>query len=132
MVDLIKLNLKGKTKCDCGYEFSASDVKEITVNNDVHFYGGAVTHYSETECSKCHKKIVLLLATCDNSYKIIDIGEDTLQNGAKSEENIQVYEEFAQKDKEIENKKVICEKCGREFKSTAGLSSHKKKCLGNI
>ena len=139
-LELNKLKLKGRTKCDCGYEFTSKDITNLIKNEDVHYYGGRVEYYCIAICTNCKKEMILMLESYDNTYRIIDIAEN-IQNVSKIEKLSQNNTKNVIKDTESDSKNVkvqktnenvvICENCGRTFKSFAGLSSHLKKCTSN-
>ena len=112
-MDLRELIVKNSKKCDCGYEFSIKDIKELEKNNDYRYYGGRVEYYTKTKCPKCNKEVILYLEAYDNSYRVIDIAE----NKNTEPENT--------------NNEIICPNCKRSFKSQSGLRLHQKSCLKN-
>lgn len=126
MDNLRELKLRNSKECSCGHEFTANDIVELIKNNDYQFYGGRVAFYSKVECPNCHQKVVLLLEPYDNSYRIIDIGEELI-------EETQYIENENSSDNTIDTIEIsggfVCEKCGRDFKSKAGLTAHQKSCL---
>lgn len=120
-MELRNLKLLNSKKCPCGYEFTIKDITKIEVNTDYRFYGGRIQYYSIAKCPECKQEVVLLLEAYDNSYRIVDIGIDTIVD----EQDEEVVEEVTE---QVEEKNV-CAKCNREFKSKAALTNHAKKCL---
>ena len=131
-MELRDLALMNRKTCTCGHEFSNADIQPpIIINKDYRFYGGRVEYYMKTKCPKCGKEVYLLLEAYDNKYRVIDIGIDPnaayeVVEEPKIQEDV-VIEEQPEESKEIPEG-FICDKCGREFKSKSGLTSHQRKC----
>ena len=64
--------IKSSTKCDCGHEFEAKELKELKKINQPGFYGNVVKHYSHATCPKCGKDVILLMKQVGQTYKVID------------------------------------------------------------
>lgn len=113
-MNLRDLKIRNSKICDCGYEFSAKEIKKLEKNNDYRYYGGRVQYYTEATCPKCKKNVILYLEAYNNSYRIIDIAE--IEATIKNEETDKTSNEF------------ICPNCKKSFKNKAGLSVHLRSC----
>lgn len=135
MVNLRELKLRNEAKCSCGHDFVANDIIALIKNTDFQFYGGRVGYYSEVQCPKCKKEVVLLLEPYNCTYRIIDIGELS-QNCNEFEDISSQNRKDLQKTnavqvkENIENQKNFqCAKCKREFKTPQALIAHQRSCL---
>ena len=135
---LENMKIKNTTVCDCGREFTITDIKKLERVDDKSFYSGVVKHYSKATCPNCGKEVILLLKQVGQTYKVLNIAEiETIEEKAerdeKSVENMVENIENSYIDTTIENKEekqesneLICPVCKKECKNKTGLTSHMK------
>lgn len=61
------------TLCECGYQFSHSDIKPPLIKVPQGFHGGNVQRFSEAECPQCGKAYSLWLKRIPNSWAVSTI-----------------------------------------------------------
>lgn len=111
--------IRSSTKCDCGHEFEAKELKELKKINQPGFYGNVVKHYSHATCPKCGKDVILLMKQVGQTYKVIDTAIEKVKN-TSAEATVTVEE------KVTNNNEIICPICGKACKSQIGYNSHMK------
>lgn len=111
--------IRSSTKCDCGHEFEAKELKELKKINQPGFYGNVVKHYSHATCPKCGKDVILLMKQVGQTYKVIDTAIEKVKN-TSTEATVTVEE------KVTNNNEIICPICGKACKSQIGYNSHMK------
>ena len=123
-------DIKNRTTCDCGYEFTLQDMEKLTKINQSGFYGNVVKHYSHAKCKHCGKNVILLLKQVGQTYKIIDIACENVKTPTNNDsKNVQVIVNQPSKVIEENNKnsqEFICPVCEKVCKSQIGLNSHMK------
>lgn len=112
--------IRSSTKCDCGYQFEARDMKELKRINQDGFYGNNVKHYGHATCPNCGKEVVLLMKQVGQTYKVIDTASLKEVQTATERPVINV------ETKTNNSNEFICSVCGKVCKSQIGLSSHLK------
>lgn len=112
--------IRSSTKCDCGYQFEARDMKELKRINQDGFYGNIVKHYGHATCPNCSKEVVLLLKQVGQTYKVIDTASLKEVQTVVSESTVNV------EPKTSNSNEFICPTCGKVCKSQIGLNSHLK------
>ena len=122
--------VKSKTTCDCGYQFTLQDMEELKRINQPGFYGNVLKHYSHAKCKQCGKDVILLLKQVGQTYKIIDIACENVQKSSESSsKNVQTNVNQPSTTIEENNnnsKEFICPVCEKVCKSQIGLNSHLK------
>ena len=121
--------VRGKTTCDCGYEFTIKDMEQLKRINQPGFYGNAVKHYSPAKCKICGKEVVLLLKQVGQTYNVIDTASEKVQTTKADKGNTKAAENETKIDVEAKIKasnEIICPVCGKACKSQLGLNSHLK------
>lgn len=112
--------IRSSTKCNCGYQFEARDMKELKRINQDGFYGNIVKHYGHATCPNCGKEVVLLMKQVGQTYKVIDTA--SLKEVQTTIERPVVNVEA----KTNNSNEFICPTCGKVCKSQLGLNSHLK------
>lgn len=110
-MELNGYEIKNKTTCECGYEFTIQDMQKLQRLPET-IYGGVIKHVDEIKCPKCGKDTLLLLKQQGQTYIVKDIGQKDVKT--ENNEDNEATQEF------------ICDICGNAFKSKSGLSSHKR------
>ena len=122
--------VKSKTTCDCGYQFTLQDMEELKRINQPGFYGNVLKHYSHAKCKQCGKDVILLLKQVRQTYKIIDIACENVQKQQEnSSKNVQTnanQPNTAIEENNDSSKEFICPICEKVCKSQIGLNSHLK------
>ena len=122
--------VKSKTTCDCGYQFTLQDMEELKRINQPGFYGNVLKHYSHAKCKQCGNDVILLLKQVGQTYKIIDIACENVQKSSESSsKNVQTNVNQPSTTIEENNnnsKEFICPVCEKVCKSQIGLNSHLK------
>lgn len=122
--------IKSSTKCDCGYDFTVKDMKELKRINQQGFYGNVVKHYGHAICPNCGKEVILLMKQAGQTYKVIDTASiDTIENENKTIETVENVEKEPNSNVEAKTEnsnEIICPICGKACKSQLGYNSHMK------
>ena len=116
-VDITKYEIRNKTTCDCGYEFTLKDVNGLVNIEQSGFYGNVIDAGSEVICPKCHKEVLLLLQQKGQTYEIIDTATPKVVNQSENDNRNDLSED---------NQEFICPECKKVCKSQIGLNSHIK------
>ena len=119
-------DVKNKTICDCGYEFTLKDIIELENINQPGFYGNVVNHYSHAKCKNCGKEVLLFLKQAGQTWKIIDTAEEHKKATTISTQTIEKEPSKVIDEDNNSSNEFICEVCGKTCKSKIGLNSHMK------
>lgn len=109
----------GSTKCSCGHEFEAREIKELKRVNQDGFYGNVVKHYGHATCPNCNKDVILLLKQKGQTYKVID-------TAVEKEQKIVTPPVVNIETKTTNSNEITCPICGKVCKSQIGYNSHMK------
>lgn len=112
--------IQNKIECDCGYNFTLKDIKELCNLNQDGFYGNIVKHYSKTNCPHCGKEIILFLKQVGQTWEIFDIAIE------KENQTTKIDTRTNTEQKEIKGNEITCPVCGKVCKNQSGYSSHMK------
>lgn len=122
--------VKSKTTCDCGYQFTLQDMEELKRINQPGFYGNVLKHYSHAKCKQCGKDVILLLKQVGQTYKIIDIACENVQkqqeNSSKNAQTNANQPNTAIEENNDSSKEFVCPICEKVCKNQIGLNSHLK------
>lgn len=123
----------GSTKCSCGHEFEAREMKELKRINQDGFYGNIVKHYGHATCPNCNKDVILLLKQKGQTYVVLDTAVESNKNVNKATKtgvkNVQITVEApmqAVEEKTTNSNEITCPICGKVCKSQIGYNSHMK------
>lgn len=119
-------DVKNKTVCDCGYEFTLKDMIELERINQPGFYGNVVNHYSHAKCKNCGKEVLLFLKQAGQTWKIIDTAEEHKKVTMLLTQTVEKEPSKAIDKENSSNNEFVCEICGKVCKSKIGLNSHMK------
>lgn len=61
------------TKCECGHEFTASDIRPPLRRVPVGFFGSNVDRESDTKCPGCEKEYTLLIKQTGQTWRVRSI-----------------------------------------------------------
>lgn len=119
-------DIRNKTICDCGNQFTLKDITKLERINQPGFYGNVLNHYSHARCKKCGKDVILFLKQAGQTWEIIDTGEEHNKITTKTSQTVENKPNNVIDEEKKTGNEIVCEICGRVCKSQIGYNAHKK------